>query len=441
MKQTMKSNVGYLGLLLIPLLATVAIDMQDKTAYAAFLVVFNCLAMAAFFLQFPLVGRLRHVGLFANINWSMFLHRKVGKWLAIIFLLHPILILAPRFMVSFDAGIQSLVRTLQAEQMLTGIVAWLALMIWVLLSIFRDRLALSYERWRLLHVSGFVVIAILATLHITSVGSHGQFAPWFNGLWWGLLALCVCIVAYNHLLQPIARKARPFTLVGVEKVSSCDWQLTIEKPAAVNFDFEPGQFVWLNTETAGSVKDHPFSIASAKSALPRLSFLIRELGDYTARLGELQPGQPVYVDGPYGSISLGDARDARAILLVAGGAGIGPMLSLVRGLAEQGDTRPVRLVYGNREIQQMVLQDDILALEAQMPDFRQQLVCMEGAEINGVYQGVIDRTILAQTIGSEAPENWAVYLCGPQPMIEVARKILKQIGVPCNNVHYEQLSF
>lgn len=437
----MNSSLGYLCLTLIPFLATFAINMQEKTVYASFLALFNCLAMAVFFLQFPLAGRLKHSGVFANINWSMLLHRRVGKWLAIIFLLHPVLILAPRFLVSFDTGMESLVTTLEAGQLLTGIIAWLALLLWVLLAVFREHLKMSYELWRLTHLLGFVVIATLATLHATTVGSHGQYETWFNGLWWSLLVLSVGVLAYNHLVKPRALKARPFTLVSVEPVSSRDWQLTIEKPAGVDFDFEPGQFVWLNTDAAGAGKDHPFSIASSRASLPRLSFLIRGLGDFTRTLDQLQVGQQVYVDGPYGSISLADASRASAILLIAGGAGIGPLLSMVRGLAEQGDARPVRLIYGNGQLDQMVLQDEIATLETQMPDFRQQLVCLQACDRAGVYQGVIDRSVIERTMGSQAPANWVVYLCGPEAMITAASASLKDIGVPRRNVHYEQLSF
>ena len=437
----MNSSLGYLCLTLIPFLATFAINMQEKTVYASFLALFNCLAMAVFFLQFPLAGRLKHSGVFANINWSMLLHRRVGKWLAIIFLLHPVLILAPRFLVSFDTGMESLVTTLEAGQLLTGIIDWMALRLWVLLAVFREHLKMSYELWRLTHLLGFVVIATLATLHATTVGSHGQYETWFNGLWWSLLVLSVGVLAYNHLVKPRALKARPFTLVSVEPVSSRDWQLTIEKPAGVDFDFEPGQFVWLNTDAAGAGKDHPFSIASSRASLPRLSFLIRGLGDFTRTLDQLQVGQQVYVDGPYGSISLADASRASAILLIAGGAGIGPLLSMVRGLAEQGDARPVRLIYGNGQLDQMVLQDEIATLETQMPDFRQQLVCLQACDRAGVYQGVIDRSVIERTMGSQAPANWVVYLCGPEAMITAASGSLKEIGIPRRNVHYEQLSF
>jgi ferredoxin-NADP reductase len=89
----------------------------------------------------------------------------------------------------------------------------------------------------------------------------------------------------------------------------------------------------------------------------------------------------------------------------------------------------------------MVLQDEIKMLEKQMPDFKQQLVCKESCEGDNVYQGVVDQTVITQVMSSHAMDDWAVYLCGPKPMIEAVKKTLKKLGVPGKNVHYEQLSF
>ena len=433
--------MAYLVLMAVPFAATYALDMQEKTAYAAFLSMFNTLAIMVFYIQFPLVSRLKHLAPFSNINWSMALHRKTGQWLGIAFLLHPVLILAPRFFVSFNDGVDSLMTTITAPQMLTGDIAWVALMVWVLLAVFRHRLKMSYELWRFTHMLGFVLIAILSTLHITSVGSHGQFESQFNWLWWALCALSVGLVLYNYGVKPLVVRAHPFKLVNVKPVSTRDWQLTIEKPADSEFDFEPGQFVWINTSASGGVKDHPFSIASARAALPQVSFLIRNLGDYTSKLNELKVGQTVYVDGPYGSISLDDAKRSKAIVLIAGGAGIGPMLSLLRGLAERRDSRPVRLIYGNNRLDQMVLQEEIKMLEDQLPDFKQQLVCDQSEGREGVYHGVVDQTIITRVLGSHPIGDWAVYLCGPEPMIDAVNKTLKKFGISGKNVHYERLSF
>jgi predicted ferric reductase len=436
-----KRMLGYLCLIALPFLATYALDMQDKTFYAAFLSMFNTLAMMVFFIEFPLAGRLKSIPLFSNINWNMTLHKKIGQWLGIIFLLHPILILGPRFMVSFDDGIYSLMTTIKAPQMLTGIIAWVVLIVWVLVAVFKKRLNMRYEVWRFLHMLGFVFIAIMATLHITTVGSHGQFENWFNWLWWVLCTLSVSIVLYNYIVKPSILKSQACKLVEIKPVSTRDWQVTIEKPADSDFDFEPGQFVWMNTSAIGGVKEHPFSIASAKASLPKISFIIRNLGDYTSKLYELKIGQNVYIDGPYGSMNLNEAKKSKAIILIAGGAGIGPILSLLRELNERKDPRPIRLIYGNNKLDQMVLQDQIKMLEVQMRDFKQQLVCKENHKDEGAYQGLIDLTILTKVINTQPTEDWAVYMCGPELMINAVNKDLKKLKVSDKHIHYERLSF
>lgn len=434
--------LGYLALLPVPFLFTFALNMEDKGPYASALTAMNTLAMMAFYLQFPLGSRLKQIPLFANIDWNITHHKKIGQWIGIIILLHPILILAPRFLVSFEDGMHSLRSVLTAPQMLTGIIAWVGLILWILTAIFRQQLRLSYELWRFTHMLGFVAIAILATLHVMSVGSHGQFDETFNLVWWILGYLSVSMVLYNYIVKPITLRSHPFRLVDVTQVSRTDWQLTIEKNESSDFSFQPGQFVWLNTsKCSGGVNEHPFSIASCQSDLPRISFIIRNLGDYTSRLNTLKIGQPVYVDGPYGSMSLAESNRSKAILLIAGGAGIGPMLSLLRGLALSQDPRPIRLIYGNNDLDQMVLQKEIRTLEKSMTDFKQQLVCLTATDKADIYQGVIDQACIQQVIQGHNPNDWGVYLCGPQAMISAVNKSLRLLNIPAANTHYEQLSF
>ena len=435
-----KPATVYLALLLIPFLATLTLNIDDKGLYSALLGFLNAVAMMAFFIQFPLAGRFKHLPMFSNIDWSMSKHKSAGKWLGAFFLLHPVLILAPRFLVSFDDGMTSVVEAITSPQLLTGIIAWVVMMVWVLLAIFKDKL--NYEAWRLTHVLGFVIICVLATLHITSVGRHGQFDAQFNVLWWGLCTAVVLLVVYNQVVKKSGLKKIPFTLTGITKISSRDWQLTLKANGSDDFKFEAGQFIWINTSgSVYSMNEHPFSIASCKSDLPEISLIIRELGDYTSHLDRLCIGQDVYVDGPYGSMSLRDSEKASGIALIAGGAGIGPMLSLLKELAAKNDPRPIRLLYGNNDYQQMVLQEEIKSLEKTMPNFTQQLVCDQPTDIPDVRQGVIAEDAIAESIDPGPAKNWAVYLCGPSAMIASVRVSLKSLGIPAANIHYEQLSF
>lgn len=434
--------IAYLAILLIPYLVTRSLNIDYKGLYSAVLVLLNTVAMMAFFIQFPLVGRLKHLPLFSNIDWSMSRHKKVGKWLGIFFLLHPLLILAPRFLVSFDDGITSVVEAVTSPQLLTGIIAWLVMILWVMTAVFKDKIKISYETWRLTHLLGFVMICVLATLHITSVGRHGQFDEQFNILWWSLCAMAIGLVVYNQLIKKVDLKQKPFKLTGLARISSRDWLLTLRNDSSQEFSFAAGQFIWMNTSgSVHNMHEHPFSIASCNKDLPEIAMIIRELGDYTSQLDTLTIGQKVYVDGPYGSMSLRDSEKARGITLIAGGAGIGPMLSLLRELAANHDPRPIRLLYGNKDYEQMVLQDEIKSLQKTMADFAQQLVCENPTDHAEVRQGVIVQDYIAETIDPELAKDWAVYFCGPPAMIASVKTSLRSLRIPDANIHYEQLSF
>lgn len=144
-------------------------------------------------------------------------------------------------------------------------------------------------------------------------------------------------------------------------------------------------------------------------------------------------------------MSLNDSNKAKGITLIAGGAGLGPMLSLLRGLAAKHERRPIRLIYGNNRLDQMVLLDEFKAIEKEMTNFKLQLVCQDAPESkierDNIYTGVIDKECIQNNIEATEIDQWAVYLCGPQPMIAAVKKSLKTLKVPSANVHYEQLSF
>lgn len=442
----MKKHPGKLALvyfsgLLLPYLISRTLYMDSKGTYVAVISTFNLLAMMAFFIQFPLGSRLKQFNIFSNIDWNMNQHKKVGQWLGMFFLLHPLLILAPRFLVSFDDAWVSVVEVITSPQTLTGVIAWCLMIVWVLTAVYKNRLSIRYEIWRLTHLVGFVGIAILATLHVTSVGSHGQYQSWFNLVWWVLSLASILIVGFNYLIKPAVLKSKPFRLTHISKISSSDWLLTIESQRDDNFSFEAGQFAWLNTSgSTNALNEHPFSIASTKKDLPAISFIIRELGDYTSSLGTLRKGQDVYIDGPHGSLGLEESSANEGITLIAGGAGIGPMLSLLRELADRNETRPVRLIYGNGQLDQMVCQDEIQALESRMKDFRQQLVCDEETGRDDVHTGLIDKACLERSIGHGLHDNWALYLCGPEAMKSAVSKQARALNIPGAHLHIVQIA-
>ena len=96
---------------------------------------------------------------------------------------------------------------------------------------------------------------------------------------------------------------------------------------------------------------------------------IRNLGDFTSGIHQVPVGQRVYLDGPYGAFTIGHPADMH--VLIAGGIGITPMISMIRTLADQGDKRPVILLYASRDWDSITFREELEALKgAAQPDDR-----------------------------------------------------------------------
>lgn len=436
-------TIGYSLLVLTLYAVSFSSPMDDKGIFIRALTLINLVGIAAFYLQFPLVGRLKSLPLFKHIDWAISKHKKIGYWIGGIFFLHPLLIIAPKLQLSHADTWLAIKTVITAPELLTGIIAWVLMAIWIVFSAFKNKLPIRYESWRLVHSLGFIAIAIFATLHVTSVGSHGQLQPGFNTLFWGLCIFSISATIYNYVIKPIKLTKSPFEVVGINKLSSSDWQLTIKSKQQQPFYFEAGQFVWLNTQASPhNIDYHPFSISSTMDELPNISFIIRELGDYTKNLNTLEIGQTVFVDGPFGQMSLYDTKQSSAILFIAGGAGLGPMMSLLRQLYVNQDPRPIRFIYGNQLWQQMSMLDELNQFEREMQDFKSILVCNQELSDPNVYQGVIDLNILKKALSMNINKHeCGVYLCGSKSMINSVTKDLSLLGINKNQLHFEQLSF
>lgn len=433
--------IAYILIVFVPYVWSTTQNLEVRGVYETILTALNISMFAALLAQYPLSGRLSMVTRYSGVDNGMLLHRKAGEIVALFFLLHPFLIVAPRFFLSPQRAFGDLWSTFTTTESSTGVFAWAIMIVWVLMSMYRDKLKISYEAWRVSHGVGLVAVAILGTEHAVSVGRHGRYDPWFDAMWILLCTIAVGIVAFTYFIRPTMQKKRPFKIVEARKAGSNDWELTIEKDGNFPFEFDAGQFLWINTSgNPFNRVEHPFSIASSPTALPRISFIIRELGDFTSSLGSLKPGQRVYVDGPHGVFTL-NGREATGIALIAGGAGIGPILGILRQLHDLGETRPIRLIYGNRRYDQMVAQDEIKAIEKVLLDFSQTLVLEQPEEGIQAKSGFITKELLEGSFSEAQREAWLFYVCGPPVMVTAVSGHLRAIGIPERQILFEQLAF
>ncbi|MFN4101827.1 MAG: iron reductase, partial [Pararhodobacter sp.] len=261
-----------------------------------------------------------------------------------------------------------------------------------------------------------------------------------NLWWWGVAAVLVAVIATLYGWRWVRLHRHPWVLASVTRLADRTWELDIQPKAGTpDLHYEAGQFIWV---TEGSRRfplfDHPFSIADSPSR-PGISLIIKEAGDFTNRVGLLAPGTPMGVDGPYGEFSL-DHHPGRGVLLVAGGAGIGPIMGLLREMVARGDRRPVRLAYAAGQPSNFACLDEIGAAKAVL-DLQVLLVSETGAEGFTGAVGRLDRGLLEGLLDGLDRGEVVAMMCGPGPMVVAVSETLADIGLAPGSIVYERFDY
>jgi len=244
-------------------------------------------------------------------------------------------------------------------------------------------------------------------------------------------------VAYLRVYKPWQMLRRPYRVVGVQPERASTWSLTLEPMGHGGMRFQPGQFAWLTAwRSPFAAHEHPFSLSSSSEQTDKVGFAIKELGDFTATIGELQPGQRVYIDGPYGAFSPDRYADVEHLVLVAGGVGIAPMMSILRTMVDRGDERPVTLLYGSRDWDSIAFRDELAELEGALKLKVVHVLERPPEDWQGEVGFVTDQ-VLARHLPQGAV-RYDVFLCGPLGMLNAVEAALEKLQVPQKRIHLER---
>lgn len=426
--------VAFLPLLLATWRSVAPLDPWEKVGTGLGLA-----ALAAMAVQFVTSGRFGLVSGRLGIDKIMAFHKIAALWVLLALLLHPILYVLPTWLDDPDLGMRRLVAYLVLPQYRTGVIALAALALLVMSSVLRERLPLPYEVWRASHVILAVLAAGLGIHHALTAGRFSALGA-VNAWWWVVAGALMVVIATLYGWRWIRLHRQPWRLHSVSRLADRIWELDIQPaPGTPDLRYEAGQFVWM-TEGARRFPlfDHPFSIADAPSR-PGISLIIKEVGDFTGRIGALAPGTPIGIDGPYGEFSL-DNHPGQAVLLVAGGAGIGPIMGLLRDLVARGESRPVRLAYAVGKPSNLACLAEIEAAKAVL-DLEVLLVSEVAEDGFGGAVGRLDRGRLESLLHDLDPGETVAMMCGPGPMVVAVSDMLGDIGLPVDRIVYERFDY
>lgn len=263
-----------------------------------------------------------------------------------------------------------------------------------------------------------------------------------RGEGWALL--CCATPTTNLVVQDFTRPderslpvicpvEREGVVSAVEALGGALWWFEVE--LADPLPFYAGQFVELAVPGSPGLW-RSYSIATPPSSPARLGFVVKRIEDgrFSGRLGSLPAGTPLSLRGPYGTGYL--RAGERPVLLVATGAGIAPILSILSDAADRGDARSFSLVYGARTRADLVVTERFADLSTQL-DLTTTYALSQPTEAcdwdgsRGRVTPVVQRSI------DDASELDA-YLCGKPEMCDAIAVLLEAKGIGDGRIYFDR---
>ncbi|MGK4008739.1 ferric reductase-like transmembrane domain-containing protein [Sorangium sp. So ce1036] len=390
-------------------------------------------ALGLLALQLALGARARWIVDAVGLDTVLLFHRQVGLWTAAFAAAHVVLLaFAEPWYVAHLLDLRA-----DAPRALALALALMGLLLLVLVPRQLTRLRIPYEAWRVGHGLLAVTVVGVALWHALALG-RSSATPEEQAAMTALVAAPLAVLLGSHLLRPLSALRRPWRVAEVRLERDRVWTLVLEAVGHDGLRFHPGQAVWLTLGRSPlSPRQHPFTVASSAAAPRRVELTIKELGDFTRSIGRTPVGTRAYLAGPYGTSAL-DLRAPRPLVCVAGGLGVTPMMSMLRTLRDRDDRRPALLVYAAGALDKIVFGPELDEL-ARALDLRVVYVLESPPPgwtgERGLIGGeLLDRHLTARYEGAE------VFVCGPEPMMNLVERALRDRGVPGARVHAEHFT-
>ena len=244
--------------------------------------------------------------------------------------------------------------------------------------------------------------------------------------------------------EEIIRSGLPLTkgiveVVSNEPVTHDMRHLTVKLVEPAEIKFFPGQY--MDFMVPDTDQSRSFSMASTPNRDGLLEFVIKIYPDglFSQFLAErVSVGDRIEVEAPFGTCTLRESRTTD-LIFVGGGAGMSPLLSLLRSLAERGVERKVTFYYGARTADDLCFEKEIAEIGGQMKSGFSFVPALSDSDDSG-WTG---RTgLITEVVEADEPnvKGADAYVCGPPPMVDAAIASLTKLGVKEENIFYDKFT-
>ncbi|GAB1693419.1 ferric reductase-like transmembrane domain-containing protein [Krasilnikovia sp. M28-CT-15] len=357
-------------------------------------------------------------------------HRWLGTSLVVAVLAHIVFIVFG-YAKTAQAGVvqQGIDIITTLPDMISATVATVLLVVISLLSIRAARTKLPYELWHLTHLAAYLVL-LLGYGHQVATGADlsGRYAKIF---WPGLGALVIAALIWGRLVEPVWLNVRHrFAVAEVVREGANTFSIYIDGKNLDRLPAQAGQFMrWRFLTRNGWWQSHPFSLSAAPNS-EWLRLTVTVAGGHTARLAELEPGTPVWAEGPFGTFTA-QHRTRRRALLIAGGSGIAPIRALLEDMPP--DTI---VIYRASRPDELVFREELEDLAERRDAWVRYIV---GSRSDAGPRRLFTPEGMLGLVPDVNRRD--VYLCGPPGLVGAAVNTLRQLDVPDSQMHLDPFEF
>ena len=356
--------------------------------------------------------------LFGGLDRVYEAHKWIGIWALIFAVYH--------FVFKAELDTWELAPILELPKYWTRVVRQLSFVVLGLIILLALNRKIPYGNWRWLHkFSGPLFLIVI--LHWLSIKSPITLtSP--SGIWLAVLCTVGVIAAlYKMLLYPFVAKAGEYKLAAISHGKAA---IHLEfEPVSKKFPFKAGQFAFISLKESGLREPHPFTIANAHSDTGNIHFVIRALGDYTKKLNEqAKVGMLADIYAPYGRFKR--IAGAKHEIWIGAGVGISPFIAWQQDKTI-GHFERTTLVY---------CFDPSRAFPS--VERMQEITDQSGVQLVANPSG---SDAMANTIRQAAsevdPKSIQISFCGPKGLLKRVQELMKENGIPAQNIHYEFFDF
>jgi predicted ferric reductase len=383
--------------------------------------------------QVLLLARLAPVEKLVGFDRLTVWHRLNGKVCIILVIAHVVLITAGYAGMDQLSLPGELSRLLSRYPgMITATVGTALMVAVVASSLVIARRRLPYEAWYFVHITVYAGIA-LAYLHQLPTGNEFTTSKSQSDYWISLYVVTLALLLCFRVAVPAWRGRRyRLRVEEVKREVPGIVSLRIGGRRLERMDARAGQFMLWRFMTRGRWwQAHPFSLSAAPDG-HSLRLTVKDVGDFTRRVGEIRPGTRVFAEGPFGTFT-SVRRTRPRVLLIAGGIGITPIRALFEELT--ADPGELTLLY-------RVIKDEELVFRAEL----ERIASDRGAELHfivGDHRESSGRELLSAShllvLAPDLPGR-EIYLCGPAPMMQRTRDALLLAGARDAQIHTERFA-